>query len=178
MYKSFFLSALVCAVITFSSCKHKEEVTEAELGPGMIRMSLASVGMNVTIDIPDTEKKAHVIETLPSGDVHVSVEKGFNILINVSGMDMNRKKKDIAGNDVDKFQSWVVQDSNDVLFKTQMVNDEFHFYAIVKKGDKTYYVQEQTQSSDGAVTNFTQDQAQTMLNSAKTITPAAPPAKS
>ena len=180
MYKKILLSASICTLIVLGSCKHKEEVQEAELAPGMIRMSLASVGMNVTIDVPDTEKKPHVIETLPSGDVHIMIDKpevGFNMLINVSGMDMDRKKKDIAGNDVDKFQNWVVQDSGAILYKTQMVNEEYHFYAILKKGDKTYYAQEQDQSSDGNVFNYNQAQAKAMLTAAKTITPVAPAAK-
>ncbi|HTA82773.1 MAG TPA: hypothetical protein VK783_07570 [Bacteroidia bacterium] len=179
MYKTIILGGLICALFSFSSCKPKasEDADEAPLGAGMIRMSLSSVGMPVTIDIPDTEKTHYGIETLPSGDVHVYVNKGFNILINVSGMDMNRKKKDIAGNDVDKFQSWVTQDSSGIVYKTQMVNEEYHFYAIVKKGDKTFYVQEQSQGSDGNVTNFNQAQAQAMYESAKTITPVAPKAK-
>ncbi len=178
MYKFILLGGLICAMFSISSCKHETAATESEeapLAPGMIRIGLNSVGMPVTIDIPDTEKAHYGIETLPSGDVHVFVNRGFNILINVSGMTMDRKKKDIAGNDVDKFQSWIVQDSTGVLYKTQMVNEEYHFYSIVKKGDKTYYIQEQSQGSDGNVTNFNQAQVQNMFDAAKTITPAKPP---
>ncbi|HSY76222.1 MAG TPA: hypothetical protein VK890_05160 [Bacteroidia bacterium] len=178
MNKKYIIAGLVCAMFSFNSCKHDADEGEPELGAGMIRMDLTPVGIPATIDIPDTTKLPHTIEALPSGDIHVSVNKGFNMLINVSGMDMDRKKKDIAGNDVDKFQSWVVQDSTAILYKTQMVNEEFHFYSIVRKGGKTFYAYDQTQGSDGNVTNFNQAQAQAMLDAAKTLHPLKPAAKS
>ncbi len=178
MYKKYIIAGLVCGLFSFTSCKHANDDAEPELGAGMIRMDLTPLGIPATIDIPDTTKKPHAIEALPSGDIHVSVDRGFNMLINVSGMDMDRKKKDIAGNDVDKFQSWVVQDSNAILYKTQMVNEEFHFYSIIKKGGKAFYAYDQTQGSDGNVTNFSQKQAHDMLDAAKTLHMLKPAAKS
>jgi hypothetical protein len=178
MYKRILLAGLISAMFSFSSCKQDKPAevadTEAALAPGMIRLNLLSYGIPATIDIPDTSERPHIIESLPSGDLHIQVQKWFNITVNVSGMDMDRKKKDIAGNDVDKFQSWVAQDSVSILYKTQMVNEEFHFYAIIKKDGKTFYSEDHYQSTDGTVTNFSEPQVQSMLNAAKTLTPAKP----
>src|SRR6185312_9770775 len=147
MNKAFILGGVVMALVSFSSCKHGAE--EAPLAAGMIRMDLSPMGLPATIDIPDTTKKPHVIEARPDGSIHISVAKGFDFTINVSGMPMDRKKKDINGDDVDKFQSWVVQDSNAILYKTQMVNEEFHFYAILHKDGKTFYAEDLRQGPDG-----------------------------
>jgi hypothetical protein len=179
MYKTLLIGGLICAMFSFNSCtqdKPVETETEAPLAPGMIRMNLISYGVPATIDIPDTTERPHVLETLPSGDLHISVQKWFNITVNVSGMTMDRKKKDIAGDDVDKFQSYVAQDSVSIIYKTQMVNEEYHFYAVIKKGDKTFYASDHSQGADGAVTNFSEPQIQSMLNAAKTLTPVKPAA--
>ncbi len=180
MYKLLITGSLICAMFSFNSCTTDKPVdtdVEVPLAPGMIRMNLLSYGIPATIDIPDTTERPHVIESLPSGDLHISVQKWFNISLNVSGMNMDRKKKDIAGNDVDKFQSWVAEDSVSIIYKTQMVNEEFHFYAIIKKGERTFYAEDHFQGTDGTVTNFSEPQIQSMLNAAKTLTPVKPAAK-
>jgi hypothetical protein len=177
MNKALLFGGIAFALVSFSSCKHGDKTEEQELGAGMIRMDLTPYGLPATIDIPDTARKPHVIEARPDGSIHISVAKGFDFTINVSGMTMDRKKKDINGDDVDKFQSWVVQDSNTVLYKTQMVNEEFHFYAILKKDGKTFFVEDLRQGPDGNVSTFTQQDAQAMLNAAKTMMPLAAPAK-
>ena len=106
---------------------------------------------------------------LPTGELHVFVGKGFNLTINVTDETMDKKKADIAGDDVDKFQSWITQDSNAIVYKTQMAQEEFHFYAIIKKNGHTYYVKEQRQGADGSVFYYSQAEIQAMLQAAKTI---------
>ncbi|MGP8216197.1 MAG: hypothetical protein ACLQQ4_11570 [Bacteroidia bacterium] len=180
MYKITIIGGLICAVFSLNSCKQNsntEAEAEAPLAAGMIRIDLTTEGVPATIDMPDTTQHAHVIETLPSGEVHITLDRWFNITVNVSGMNMDRKKKDIAGDDVDKFQSWVVQDSSSILYKTQMVNEEYHFYAIIKKGGKTFYAQDHSQGADGNVTYFSEPQIQAMLTAAKTLTPVKPAAR-
>lgn len=177
MYKKILFFSTVLAILSLGACKQDKPVeaeTEAPLAPGMIRLNLLSYGIPATIDIPDTSERFHIIEQLPSGDLHIQVQKWFNISVNVSGMDMDRKKKDIAGDDVDKFQSWVSQDSVSILYKTQTVNDEYHYYAIIKKDGKTFYSEDHFQGADGNVTYFSEPQIQAMLNAAKTLTPAKP----
>lgn len=182
MYKKIALFALAIALVSFNACKPKQaEDEDNDPAPGMVRLDLSlhktingtvtTTGLPVTIDVPDTTHRVFGIEMLPTGELHVFVGKGFNLTINVADETMDRKKKDIAGDDVDKFQSWVVQDSNAVLYKTQMAQEEFHFYSIIRKGGHTYYVKEQRQGADGSVYYYNQAETQQMLNAAKTITP-------
>lgn len=177
MYKKLFLLSVFFAALSLSSCKQDKPVetdADAPLAPGMIRLNLLSYGIPATIDIPDTTERMHMIEQLPSGDLHIQVQKWFNLTVNVSGMDMDRKKKDIAGNDVDKFVSWVKQDSSSIVYKCQMVNEEYHYYAIIKKDGKTFYSEDHFQGADGNVTYFSEPQIESMLTAAKTLTPVKP----
>ena len=183
MYKKFTLCALAIALISFNACKPAKPVDDDDNdpAPGMIRLDLslhktiggkdATTGLPVTIDVPDTTHRVWGIAMLSTGELHVFVGKGFNLTINVADETMEKKKSDIAGDDVDKFQSWVTQDSNAIVYKTQMAQEEFHFYAIIKKGGHTYYVKEQRQGDDGTVFYYNQANVQLMLQAAKTITP-------
>jgi hypothetical protein len=185
MYKIVTVCGLAIALLSFNACKNDKKTDEDdnEPAPGMVRLDvslkkmingkLTTTGLPITIDVPDTTKRIYGIEMLPTGELHVFVGKGFNLTINVTDETMDRKKKDIAGDDVDKFQNWVVQDSNALLYKTQMAQEEFHFYTIIRKGGHTYYVKEQRQGADGSVFYYSQPETQQMLNAAKTIMPLA-----
>lgn len=188
MYKKITLLALCIGLISLNSCKHGEssDDNEAPVPDGMVRLDMSKVNnaINATIDVPDTTKKVWGIELQSSGSVHVYVGKSFHILINMSGEAIAMKKNDINGDDLNKPKTWVVNDSNNLLYSTQKdtnafanAKEEFHFYAIVKKGGHTYFVEDMQQDANGDVFVFGQQEAQTMLTSAKSITPTIPPAK-
>jgi hypothetical protein len=187
MYKKIALFTLCCGLLSLNSCKPGEKKADTDENPvpaGMVRLDLTKAGINATIDVPDTTKKVNGIEAASSGSVHVFVGDGFQILINVSGEAMAMKKADINGDDLNKPKAWVVNDSNTILYSTQKdtnafanAKEEFHFYAIIKKGATSYYVEDMTQGADGTVHTFGKEAAQMMLTSAKSITPSAPPAK-
>ena len=185
MYKRITLLTLCFGMFTFISCKHNGNTENANPVPnGMVRLDLSKAGIPATIDVPDTSQQQYGIESTPSGSIHVFVGGKFQLLINVSGESIAMKKSDINGNDIDKPKSWVVNDSTDLLYSTQKdtnafpdSKEDFHFYAIVKKSKATYYVQDLEQGTDGTVYTYGKEQAQTMLTSAKSITPVTPPAK-
>jgi hypothetical protein len=188
MYKRLTICGLAVALISLNACKHNATQEDIPLAPGMIRLDVslhkmmggkdAVTGLPITIDVPDTTKKTWGLEMLPTGELHVFVGKGFNLTINVADETMEKKKSDIAGDDVDKFQSWVTRDSNAIVYKTQMAQEEFHFYAIIKKDGHTYYVKEQRQGADGSVFYYSQAEIQAMLQAAKTIMALPTEAKS
>lgn len=185
MYKRITLLALCAGFLALTSCKHTANTDDTNPVPdGMVRLDLTKAGLPATIDVPDTTHTIWGMEAMSSGSIHVFVGKGFQLLINVSGETIAMKKSDINGDDINKPKQWVVSDSNDLLYSTQKdtnafanAKEEFHFYAIVKKDKAAYYVEDLQQGSDGTVYTFGKEQAQTMLTSAKSITPAAPPAK-
>jgi len=185
MYKKITLGALCCAMLTFNSCKNGASTEDAPLAPGMVRLDLSKAGIAATIDVPDTSRKVNGIESQSSGSIHVFVGKNFHLLINVSGEPIAMKKSDINGDDLNKPKTWVVNDTNNLLYSTQKdtnafanAKEEFHFYAIVRKGKAVYYVQDLQQGADGNVNVFGKEAAQAMLTAAQTLTPVAPPSKS
>jgi hypothetical protein len=181
MSKKIILCALSCALLSLNACKNGAGNDSGPVPEGMVRLDLTKSGIPATIDVPDTDRVAHGIEAQSSGSVHVFVGKNFHILINVSGETIAMKRGDANGDDINKPKTWVVNDSNYLLYSTQKdtnafanAKEEFHFYAIVKKDKATYYVQDMQQGADGDVHVFGQQAAQTMLTSAKSITPVAP----
>lgn len=183
MFKRITLLALCAGFIALTACKHTQNTEDTTPVPdGMVRLNIDSI--HATIDVPDTTHKIWGIEAMSSGSIHVFVGKGFQLMINVSGETIAMKKSDINGDDINKPKQWVVNDSNDLLYSTQKdtnafanAKEEFHFYAIVKKDKASYYVEDLQQGSDGTVYTFSKEQAQTMLTSAKSITPLPPKAK-
>ncbi len=176
---------IALALCAMDSCKNgNTNNSEAPLAAGMVRIDLSKWHLPATIDIPDTTRKVYGFVENSDGSLLINVGKGFYVSINVSGEPMSMKKNDINSDDLNKPKTWVVSDSNSLLYSTQKdtnafanAKEEFHFYCVVKKGTATYYVQELTQGADGTVYTFSKEQAQTMFNSAKTLTPVAPPAK-
>jgi hypothetical protein len=182
MFKKITFLALCLGTISLNSCKHDATVDETPVPDGMVRLDMSKAGINATIDVPDTSRKAWGIEAQSSGSVHVFVGKGFQLLINVSGEAIAMKKSDITGDDLNKPKQWIVNDTNNLLYSTQKdtnafanAKEEFHFYSILRKNGHTFYVQDMEQGADGNVYTFGQPEVQMMLTSAKSITPATPP---
>ncbi len=185
MRKKLSLCALVLALLAMNSCKNSQSgENEVPIAPGMVRIDLTKWHLPATIDVPDTTKKIYGIVENSDGSILINVGKGFYITINVSGESVGMKKNDINGDDLNKPKTWVANDSSNLFYSTQKdtnafanAKEEFHIYCLVKKGNTTYYVSDLQQGTDGTVYTFSKEQAQTMFNSAKTLTPVAPPTK-
>ena len=180
MYKKITLLALCLGLISLNSCKHGEtnDDNDTPVPDGMVRLDMSKAGINATIDVPDTTKKIWGVDAQSSGSVHVYVGKSFHILVNVSGETIAMKKNDINGDDLNKPKTWVVNDSNTLLYSTQKdtnafanAKEEFHFYSIIRKDGHSFYAEDMQQDANGNVFTFGKQEAQTMLTSAKSITP-------
>ncbi|HVA98125.1 MAG TPA: hypothetical protein VNG53_04455 [Bacteroidia bacterium] len=148
------------------SCKNGKTADDsADVIPaGMVQIDLTSRGgLPITIDIPDTAQNKLTITVQSYGETDITVGKNYAISISQGQGDMKLKKADIAGNDVDKFQKFILQDSTTLMYQSQIVSPEFHFYTIVKTGKSAYVVQDLTSDI------YPQEAIQTMLTSAKTI---------
>ena len=96
--------------------------------------------------------------------------KNFQITVTGGEGNMAMKKSDITTDAVRKFVKYVVEDANALVWEWQIegMEPEFHFYAIVKDGDKTFEVRD----VEGEV--FTEKAATQMLDAAKSIRLKAP----
>ena len=75
---------------------------------------------------------------------------------------MEQIKKDIAGNEVNKFQRYATEEDNALLYESKIVDSEFHFYYILKAGKTIYEIQDKKGDKI-----YTEEQAQAMLDAAK-----------
>lgn len=183
--KKISLCLLIPALCALNSCKiGNNNDNEAPVPPGMVRVDLSKWHLLATIDIPDTTRKIYGFIENGNGSLLVHVGTGFYLTINVSGETVAMKKSDISGDDLNKPKTWVIADSNNLVYSTEKdtnafanAKEEFHLYCKVKKGNSTFFVQDLNQGTDGTVYTFSKEQAQTMFTSANSLTPITPQGK-
>lgn len=151
------------AIIFFSSCGgSKTEETTVSM-PGMMETTIAVNGNKLTIMVPDsTRGKLEVVEQ-SWGATEIKVGKEFQISIAEGEGDIALTKSDIAGNDVNKFKSYLKDEPTLLFWNSEITEPEYHFYTIVKPGAVSYVVED----IKGEI--FNEKLAQTMIDAAKTL---------
>ena len=156
--KNLFL-LIITAFVVLTGCGGAKE--EAVKIPGMMPLDLSSHGLPVIINVPDSSKgKLEVIDQ-SWGATEIKVGKEFQISVSAGEGDMALAKSDVAGNDVNKFKRYVVDEPEAILYESAITEPEFHFYSVIKVGDASYVVE------DIKGEMFSEKSAQTMLQSAK-----------
>lgn len=135
---------------------------------GMVAADLSAVSegrMQILLNVPDST--AGTLEIVPNaqGGADVMVGKNFKMTITEGPGDIAMKKNDIIHDDVRKFVKYVVEEPNALVWEWQIegMEPEFHFYTVIKDGDKSYEVRD----VEGEV--FSEKAAMQMFESAKTI---------
>src|SRR5688572_19713223 len=165
--------AFVVLSIGVTACKEQKPGAAVQ-SPGMREISLMPQGLFITLQIPDSTRGKLEVSNENDGTTHVQVGKNFHISI-YEGAEANRmelERGDIMGNEVNKFKRFLIDEPNTILYESEIVAPEYHFFTIVSAGDKTYVVQ------DAKDEKFSEDAIRKMLESAKSIKPveAANPA--
>src|SRR4051812_35566591 len=95
------------ALLLFASCGGtKTEDTTVSM-PGMMQTTISVNGNKLSLMVPDSSKgKLEVVEQ-SWGATEVKVGKEFQISISEGEGDIALTKSDIAGNDVNKFKSFI-----------------------------------------------------------------------
>ena len=168
MKKIFYLT-FVTALLTIAGCGSKKQ--ESVIIPGMMEMDLSSKGMPIIINVPDSTKGKIEITPQSWGAIEIKVGKDFQISISEGAGDIALAKSDVAGNEVNKFKKYLIDEPNIILYESEITQPEFHLYSIIKAGNTAYIVEDIKGEA------FSEKQAQKMLEAAKTIrskeTPAA-----
>ena len=156
------LSLALIAMITSCGGK-KQNDTESLVAPqGMRYFDISKTGMNTFVLIPDSS--VGILDTVmqSSGEYLVKIGKEFQISVIETNGDLNQKKADIAGDDVNKLKKYLVDDAT-TLFWESGIGDlsEFHFYHIAKLGNRSYVFE------DIKGDPFSQQTAQKMLDACK-----------
>jgi len=155
------LSLALVAVIT--SCGGKKQENENLVAPaGMRYFDISKTGMNAFVVIPDSS--VGMLDTVmqSSGEYQVKVGKDFQIAIIETTGDLNQRKADIAGDDVNKLKKYITDDATTLMWESGIGDlSEFHFYHIAKLGDRTYVFE------DIKGEPFSQQAIQKMLDACK-----------
>ena len=167
--KKLFLFIISISLFIFSGCGPKKDNNpNAGVPQGMVAADLSTVSegrMQVLVNVPDSVTGPLEITANAQGGADVKVGKSFQMTITEGTGDMEMKKNDITHDDIRKFVKYLVEDPNALVWEWQMegMEPEFHFYAIVKAGDKSFEVHD----VDGEV--FSEKAATQMLDAAKSI---------
>jgi len=158
--------AAFLVLTTLNSCGGKKEEAKVEAPAGMIAVDLSKYGKPFTIFTPDTTNVKLVITEQSWGALEIKAGKNFQVSITEDPGDIELRKSDVKGDEVNKFKSFIIEEPNTIMWESEITKPEFHFYTIQKIGNATY-VFEDIKSTDGEP--FSKDAAQRMLDSAKGI---------
>ena len=167
--KRIFLFIMSVSLLTFAGCgPQKEDNANAGVPQGMVAADLSGVSegrMQVLVNVPDSTNGPLEIMANAQGGADMKVGKNFQMTITESAGDIAMKKNDIIHDDVRKFVKYIVEDPNALVWEWQIegMEPEFHFYAVVKAGDKSFEVRD----VEGEI--FSEKAATQMLDAAKSI---------
>jgi hypothetical protein len=164
------LTKFVCAsVLTlglFSECGHKEN---SQTPPaGMHALDLSRFGKPFVIFVPDTVKNQFEVIEQSSGALEIRSGKAFGISINEQAADLDLLKKDLKDDEVNKLKSFIKDEPNSLMWESEVVQPEFHFFINKKVGDRDFSF-EDIKSTD--LEPFGKAAVETMFESSKNIQP-------
>jgi hypothetical protein len=164
MKKISILFFALAVVLTVSSCGGKKE--EAIVAPeGMHVLDLSKYGKPFAIFVPDTIHSKLVVTEQSYGALDIQVGKNFAISINEQPADIELRKTDIKGDEVNKFKSFITEEPTAIMWESQITEPEFHFLLNQKIGNSEYSFEE-VKSSEHI---YGKEPIQKMFDSCKNI---------
>ena len=168
--KKIFLPVASTALLLFTACGSgtSDDNINAGVPTGMVAADLSGVSegrMSVLVNVPDSSSGPLEITANAQGGADIVVGKNFKMSVTEGTGDMAMKKNDIMHDDVRKLVKYVVEDPNAIIWEWQIegMEPEFHFYAIIKDGEKSYEVRD----VEGEI--FSEKAATQMLDAAKSL---------
>lgn len=167
MKKLLSIISAVVIVTSLTSCGGKKEEQAQVVAPaGMSTLDLSRFGKPFTIFVPDTTAAKLEIMEQTWGALEIRVGKDFQISITEDPGDIELRKTDVKGDEVNKFKSFIVEEPTSILWESEITKPEFHFYSIHKLGTATY-VFEDIRNTEGEP--LSKEAIQKMLDAAKSM---------
>ncbi len=166
MIKKILILLAVPALFAVQSCK--TTATEDAPPPGMTEVDLNPYGLPMSIQAPDDSKGKLEVTNPLSGGTEIRVGKEYQLIIKLEDGDIALRKSDIAGDEVNKFKRYVVDEPTSIMWESQITDPEFHFYTIVKVGKDTYVIEDIKEE------HFSEALCKSMLDAAKGMKEKAP----
>lgn len=167
MKKLLSIITVVGTALFFVACGNKGQEQEPIVAPeGMNTLDLTRYGKQFAIFVPDTTKAKLTVVEQQSGALDISVGNNFAISINEQAADIEMKKADIKGDDVNKLKAFSVEEPNAIMWESEITKPEFHFLINHKIGNIDYSI-EDVKSTEAEP--FSKEAIQKMFDSAKNI---------
>lgn len=167
MKKLLSIISAIAIIVSVQSCGNKKEEPAAVVAPaGMITLDLSKYGKPFTIFVPDTTSAKMEIMEQTWGALEIKIGKDFQLSITEDPGDMELRKTDIQGDEVNKFKSFIVDEPTTIMWESEITKPEFHFYSIQKLGNSTY-VYEDIKSTEGEP--LSKEAVQKMVDAAKSM---------
>lgn len=156
--------AIASSVFAFQSCSgNKEEMKAPE---GMQVLNLNRYGKPFSIFVPDTTKVHLVITEQSSGALEIKAGNNFGISINEQHADLELLRNDLKADDVNKLKAMIVDEPEAIMWESEIVQPEFHFF-INKKINNAEYSFEDIKSTEAEP--FKKEATQRMFDACKNI---------
>jgi hypothetical protein len=176
--KKLLMIAAFALPLMWTACGPKEvEQTEDVIPQGMRAVSIKPMGLPVKINAPDSSFGSLDTMLTPNG-AQVRIGNNFDLLVNLGGKeetDLAAVKALVEATDAGT-STFTVNDATTLIWETKFGDmSMFHFYTLVKVGNDTYYVRDNSFNPDN---QFKKEDIDRMLESSKSLrsTEAAAPA--
>jgi len=157
------MSATILTGMVSCGGKKNEEIAAPQ---GMHVLNLNRFGKPFTIFVPDTVANKMEIVEQSNGSLDIRVGKTFAISINEQAADIELRKQDIKGDEINKFKSYLAEEPNAIMWESEIVQPEFHFLINQKIGTTDYSFEDLRDTEANALGK---DAIQRMFDSAKNI---------
>lgn len=161
--KNAFLLLALSAILINTGCDNSKKEEVVTIKPGMMELNLKVNGNSLAITVPDSSIGKLELAEQSWGATEIKVGKHFQISISEGKGDITLKKSDIAGDEINKFKSYLKDEPNTLLWESAITEPEFHFYTVEKVGPVFYLIENIKEE------HFTEKDIQQMLESAKSL---------
>ena len=159
-----FSALVITATLIACGDKKKEEAIVAP--QGMNVLDLSKFGKPFVIFVPDTTKAKLTVVEQTSGALDITIGTNYAITINEQAGDIELRKADIKGDEINKFKSFITEEPTAIFWESEITKPEFHFLINHKIGNTDYSI-EDIKSTD--VEPFGKEAMQKMFDSAKGV---------
>jgi hypothetical protein len=164
MLKKLLVLIAIPALLTVAGCGNSKKA-DSDV-PGMSQYDMSSLGVPITMNVPDTTGAKLETVSQGSGTIEIKSGKDFQLSITPGEGDFALKKSDISSDEVKKFKRYVVDEPTTLIWESQVsgLDPEFHFYVVAKAGKDSYLIED---IKDGDA--FSEAAIKKMVDAAKSV---------
>ncbi len=160
------LFSATAILLALTSCGDKKKNQDIVAPQGMNVLDLSKRGKPFAIFVPDTTVAKLTVTEQTSGALDIKVGVSFAITINEQAADIELKKTDIKGDEINKFKAFITEEPTAIFWESEITKPEFHFLINHKIGNTEYSIEDLKSTETEPLSK---DNTQKMFDSAKDI---------